>query len=280
MNKKARRNTMICYLVLNIVALIMLYPLFWLFFATFKENNEIFNTVSLVPEKWSLQGYINGWKGTGQYTFGTYFSNTFKLVLPSVIFTVLSCAIVGFGFARFKFVGKKVFFALMIATMMLPNSVMLIPRYLMFRDLKWLDTYLPFIVPSMFAGSAFFIFMFIQFFRGIPKELDESAYVDGCSSVMLLWKIILPLSKPAIFSAMIFQFMWSWNDFFGPLIYINSVKKFTLAQGLRMSMDVNASIAWNNILAMALVSVLPLILLFFFAQKYFVEGIATTGIKG
>lgn len=270
---------MLSYFVLILVAIIMLYPLSWMFFASFKNNDEIF-AASLIPSVWTLDGYINGWKGSGQYTFGTFFKNTFIMVLPMVIFTVVSSSFVAFGFARFKFIGKKFFFALMMGCMMLPNAVMIIPRYIMYRDMGWLDSYLPFIVPCLFGGGSFFIFMFIQFFRGIPRELDESAYVDGCSSFMVYLKIIMPLAKPAVFSAMIFQFMWSWNDFMGPLLYINSVKKYPLALGLRMSMDVNMSVSWNNIIAMALISTLPLILLFFCAQKYFVEGIAATGIKG
>ena len=280
MKKKRKRGMIISYIVLILVMIVMIYPLLWLVFGSFKDNSEIFSTANLLPKNPTIQGYIDGWKGSGEYTFGTYFINTFKMVLPNVLFMVFSCAFVGFGFARFKFYGKKFFFGLMIGTLMLPSSVMLIPRYLLFRDLDWLDTYLPFIVPSIFANSAFFIFMFVQFMRGIPKELDESAYVDGCTSIGLFVKILMPLIKPAMFSAAMFQFMWSWNDFFGPLLYINSVGKYPLALGLRMSLDVNASVNWSNILAMALLSILPLVLLFFFAQKYFVEGISTTGLKG
>lgn len=279
MQKRREIGTVINYIVLLAVAVVMLYPLVWMLFASFKNNQEIF-TVALLPKHWTFDGYVNGWKGSGQYTYATFFKNTFLMVLPMVAFTVISASFVAFGFARFKFAGKKLFFGIMMACMMLPNAVMIIPRYTMFRDMKWLDSYLPFIIPCLFGASSFFIFMFIQFFRGIPRELDESAYVDGCSSVMVYLKIVMPLAKPAVFSAMIFQFMWSWNDFFSPLLYINNVKKYPLALGLRMSMDVNMSVSWNNIIAMALVSVLPLVILFFCAQKYFVEGIAATGIKG
>lgn len=279
MKRKKQVGKVISYCVLILVAIVMLYPLVWMFFASFKTNDEIFHA-SFIPEVWTLDGYINGWQGSGQYTYATFFKNTFLMVLPMVAFTVISASFVAFGFARFKFWGKKFFFAIMIGCMMLPNAVMIIPRYIMFRDMNWLDSYLPFIVPCLFGGGSFFIFMFIQFFRGIPKELDESAYVDGCSSVMVYLKIVMPLAKPAVFSAMIFQFMWSWNDFFGPLLYINKVSKYPLALGLRMSMDVNMSISWNNIIAMALVSIIPLVVLFFCAQKYFVEGVAATGIKG
>lgn len=278
--KRSMISSFFCYLLVTLGALFMVCPLIWLFFATFKTNNEIFSTASLLPSSFSLEGYRNGWKGSGQYTFTTYFLNTFKMVLPMVLFTVFSSAIVAYGFARFRFWGKKFFFGLMICTMMLPSSVMLIPRYVMFRDMGWLDTYMPFIVPCMFAGTPFFVFMLVQFFRGVPRELDESASIDGCSSLHIFISIMLPLSKPALFSVAMFQFMWAWNDFFNPLIYINSVNSYPLALGLRMTMDTNASVSWNNILAMAFVSMMPLVLLFFFAQKYFVEGIATTGMKG
>lgn len=278
--KQKRIYTILNYLLLIAGGIVMVYPLVWLFFASFKGNSEIFSTAKLLPDEFSLDGYINGWKGSGQYTFGTYYINTFKMVIPMVLFMVFSCALVAFGFARFRFPLKKPLFLLMISTLMLPNSVMLISRYIMFRQMNWLDTYLPFTVPAIFAGSPFFIFMLIQFFRGLPKELDESAYMDGCGSLRLFVSIFMPLSKPALFSAALFQLMWAWNDFFQPLIYISSVKKYTLALGLRMAIDSNSGVAWNNVLAMAFVSVFPLVLVFFFAQKYFVEGIATTGLKG
>ena len=277
--KKSRAGIVISSILVTLGAFIMLYPLIWLILATFKDNNAIFSTARLFPTSFSFDAYINGWKGSGQYTFTTYFMNTFKLVLPMVLFTVMSSALVAYGFARFNFPGRKWLFGLMIATLMLPSSVLLIPRYVMFRDLGWLDTYLPLIVPTMF-GLPFFIFMLVQFFRGIPRELSEAATMDGCGSLRFFASILLPLSKPALFSAAMFQFMWSWNDFFTPYIYINSVKNYPLALGLRMTIDTNAAVSWNNILAMAVVSILPMVLLFFFAQKYFVEGIATTGIKG
>lgn len=279
MRAKKKYGKIFSYCFLVLLAAVMLYPLIWMLFASFKNNSEIFKA-SLLPAEWTLAGYRNGWAGSGQYTYTTFFKNTFLMVLPMVLFTVLSASFVGFGFARFRFVGKKFFFALMMGCMMLPNAVMIIPRYIMFRDMGWLDSYLPFIVPCIFGGGSFFIFMFIQFFRGIPRELDESAYVDGCSSFMVYSKIIMPLAKPAIFSAMTFQFMWSWNDFMGPLLYINKVSRYPLSLALRMSMDVNMSVSWNNIIAMALLSIMPLVLVFFVAQKYFVEGVAATGIKG
>ncbi|MDF2959570.1 MAG: sugar transporter permease [Paenibacillus sp.] len=279
MKSEGVRNT-VTFVFLCIFGLIMIYPLLWLFTASFKTNEEIFGTLSLWPSQFNWDGYIKGWKGSGQYSFGLYFLNTFKMVIPTVFFTVLSCTIVAYGFARFNFPFKNVLFTLMISTLMLPNAVVIIPKYIMFKNFDWLNSYLPFIMPAALATHAFFIFMIIQFFRGLPRDLDESAKMDGCNSFMILVRILLPLSKPALISAGIFQFIWTWNDFFNSLIYITSVKKFTVALGLRMALDNSTSVAWNQVLAMSVIAIVPCILVFFFSQKYFVEGIATTGIKG
>ncbi|NOU65771.1 ABC transporter permease subunit [Paenibacillus sp. LMG 31461] len=265
---------------LTISALIMVYPLIWLFFASFKPNNEIFGSLQLLPKQFVWNSYTNGWKGSGQFTFGVFLLNTIKMVVPVVAFTVISSTIVAYGFARFQFALKNVFFAIMISTLMLPNAVIIIPRFILFKEFGWLNSYLPFTMPALFACYPFFIFMMVQFFRGLPRELDESATIDGCNSFGILTKILMPLCKPAIFSSAIFQFIWTWNDFFNSLIYINSVKKFTLALGLRMSLDVSSAAKWNEVMAMSMVAIIPCVIIFFFSQKYFVEGIATTGLKG
>lgn len=278
MRKESRRR-IIKYIILVVVGIVMIYPVIWLFFASFKSNEELFGSASLIPKKFMWDSYIEGWKGTGQYGYGTFFLNTIKLVIPTVIFTVLSSAVVAYGFARFRFPFKKILFALMISTLMLPNAVVIIPKYMLFKNLGWIDSYNPFIVPAIFAGYPFFIFMLVQFFRGLPRELDEAAIIDGCNSFTIFLRIILPLSKPALISAGIFQFMWTWNDFFNSLVYINSVSKLTLPLALRISLDSSASVNWNQIMAMALVTIIPCIVVFFLAQKHFVEGIATTGMK-
>ncbi len=268
------------YIFMFLFGMIMIYPIIWLFFATSKTNAEIFGSTGLLPRSFDWSGYVNGWMGNGKITYLTYFKNTFLLVLPVVAFTVLASSVVAYGFARFNFPFKKVLFPLLIATLMLPNAVIIIPRYTLFNQLGWLNTYRAFYAPALLACYPFFTYQLIQFFRGVPRELDESAYIDGCSTFRVYWNILLPLMKPALFSAGLFQFMWTWNDFMNPLIFINSVNKYPLSLALRMSLDIGANIAWNQVLAMALVSILPLILLFFLAQKYFVEGIATTGLKG
>lgn len=267
------------YALLAALGFLMIYPLLWMLGAAFKTNQEIFGSVSLLPKSPVWDAYLEGWKGSGQYTFGNFLFNSFALVLPTTIFTAFSAIFVGYGFARFNFPCQKVLFAVMIATLMLPATVIIIPRYIFFRNLGWLDSYLPFIVPALLGSFPFFNFMMVQFLRGIPVELDESARIDGCGSFRTLVLVLLPLCKPAIFSVAVFQFVWVWNDFFNVLIYISSVSKFPLALGLRLSLDISANVNWNQILAMSTLSIIPPVLLFFFAQRYFVEGISTSGIK-
>lgn len=270
----------ITYFFLIAIGIVMIYPLLWIVSASFKTNNEIFSSLSLIPKEVLWNGYTDGWKGSGQYSFGRFFANTFTMVIPTVLLTVASSMLVAYGFARFKFKGKKILFSLVIASLMLPNEVVIIPRYMVFNKLGWLNTYLPFIIPAALATYSFFIFQLVQYIRSVPKELDESARIDGCNSFMILTKVITPLCVPALISVTIFQFVWRWNDFLNPLIYISSVKKYTLSLALRMSLDVTDTIIWNQTMAMSVLSMLPPIILFFFTQKYFVEGISTTGLKG
>ena len=277
--KKSVRDT-IMYIVLTVIGAVMVYPLIWLFSASFKSNSEIFSSISLLPSGFSMEAYVEGWKGSGQYGFGTFFLNSLVLAVPTVIFTILSSAVVGYGFARFQFPFKRVLFLVMISTLMLPDAVIIIPRYIMFRNLGWLDSYKPFIIPSIFATNSFFIFMMVQFFRGIPRELDQAASIDGCNSFTTFVRILLPLSKPALFSVGIFQFIWTWNEFFNVFLYVSKVSKYTLALGLNMALDTQSVVNWNRIIAMSILSIIPPVLVFFFAQKYFVEGIATSGLKG
>lgn len=269
------------YIFLIGIAFVMIYPLLWMTASSFKENTEIFTSTKLLPEKWNgFNAYINGWQGSGQFTYTTFFKNSFMLVVPTVVFTVISSAITAFGFARFKFRYKKLLFAMVIASLLLPHEVLIVPQYIMFNNFNWLNTYLPFIVPAALATYSFFIFMMLQFIRGIPREIDEAAYIDGCSSWRIFWQIILPLCKPALYSAAVFQFVWRWNDFFNPLLYITSVSKFPVSLGLRMAIDVGEMVNWNNNMAMAMLSLVPPILVYVFSLRYFVEGISTSGLKG
>ncbi len=280
--KRYRRgHVSICtYIFVIAIGIIMMYPIIWMFFATFKTNAEIFGSIKLLPEKFSLQSYIDGWNVNGRITYTTFFINSFTLTLVTTLLTVAACAIVAYGFARFKFPGKKILFAILITTMMLPDSILLIPKYALYNSMNLLDSYAPFYLQAGLACYPFFVFMLIQFIRGLPRELDESAYIDGCSEMGVFVRILAPLMKPALFSAGLFQFMWTYNDYTNVLIYVNSVKKYTLSLALRLSLDAESVIQWNKVMAMSFLSLVPLIILFFAAQKYFVEGIATSGLKG
>ncbi len=280
--KKRGRNSIswVTYVIVLAVGLLMLYPIIWMFFATFKTNEEIFGSAKLLPSAYSLQSYIDGWKVNSQITYTTFFKNSFVMTLVTTMLTVLSSSIVAYGFARYRFPGKKILFAILIATLMLPGAVVMIPRYAMFNKMGLVDSYWPFYLQGLLSVNSFFVFMLIQFIRGLPRELDESAYLDGCSDLGVFVRILMPLMKPSIFSAGLFQFMWTYNDYTNVLIYINSVKKYTLSLALRLSLDSESIVQWNKVMAMSFLSILPLIILFFAAQKYFVEGIATSGLKG
>ena len=282
MTKKTKKqlNMVLSYLLIVLIGCVLLFPIVWMFLAAFKTNEEIFGSIALLPKTFSFENFILGWKSAGQYSYLTYFLNSFILVIPTTLLTLASCSLVAYGFARFNFPFKKQLFALLIATLMLPNSVIIIPRYVLFNKLGWLDSYLPFWAPALLACYPFFVFQMVQFMRGIPRDLDESACIDGCGTFRVFWQILLPLMKPALFSAALFQFLWTYNDYFNSLIYINSVSKYTISLALRLSVDAESVVVWGRVMAMAFVAVLPLILLFFTAQKYFVEGIATSGLKG
>jgi oligogalacturonide transport system permease protein len=259
----------------------MLYPMLWLISASFKDNNAIFTSIGLWPNKLDFTSYVKGWQTGTEFTFSTYFFNTFKIVIPKVIFCIVSSTITAYGFARFDFRFKKALFSLLIATMFLPQVITRLPLYLLWRQIDMLDSYVPLVINTLFAQEAFFVFMLIQFLRSIPMDLDEAATIDGCNSFQILTKILLPSLKPAIMSCVIFQFVWSMNDFMGPLIYISSVEKYPVSIALKMSIDNTSGIvAWNQMIAMSVIAILPSLILFFSAQKFFVQGVTSSGIKG
>lgn len=278
--RNARISAAVRYSLLATVGFIMLYPLIWLIGAAFKTNSEIFANPGFIPSEPTLDGFIEGWKTSTPYSFGLFFWNTFLIILPKTIGTAMSCTAVAYGFARFEFPGKKVLFAILIATLLLPNVVTRIPQYLLFRDLGWLDTFLPLWVPSAMAGDAFFVFMVVQFLRSVPRDMEEAARVDGANSLQTLVFIVVPMLAPALISVCLFQFMWTMNDFLGPLIYLSSVDKYPVSLALKLSIDTTEAFDWNRILAMSVLAILPALIVFFMAQKYFIEGISAGGVKG
>ena len=265
--EKARLNLFLRYLLLIGLGIVMIYPLCWMIGASFKTNSELFSSAGIIPMAPTLDGYRNGFKGYEGMNLLHFMGNTYKFVLPKVVFTVISAVITSYGFARFRFVGKNLLFVLLLSTLFLPQ-------------VGWLNSYLPIVIPSMLAGDTFFVYMLIQFLRGIPRELEEAAEIDGCNVVERLWYVIVPMLKPSIVSCALFQFMWASNDFMGPLIYINSVRKYPVSIFLRMSMDTETGFDWNRILAMSLLAIIPSLAVFFMAQDSFVDGIAAGGVKG
>lgn len=278
--QKRMINIVLRYLLLIAVGIVMVYPLIWMIGASFKTNSEIFSGVGFIPKNPVLTGYIKGFAGYEGMNLLHFMANTYKIVIPKVIVTLVSATITAYGFARFEFWGKRLSFAILISTLFLPQVVLNVPQYILFNELGWLDSYLPLLVPAIFASDTYFVYMLIQFLRGIPKELEEAAKIDGCNIMATLWYVLVPMLKPAIVSCGLFQFMWTSNDFMGPLIYVNTVSKFPVSIFLRMSMDADVGFEWNRVLAMSLLAILPSLIVFFAAQNSFVDGIAAGGVKG
>ena len=281
MKKKQFMGKVVYHAIVLTVGLVMIYPLVWMIMSSFKETNSIFATAgNLIPEKFVLENYINGWKGFGNVSFGTFFKNTLFITVIATIGTVMSSALVAFGFSRFQFRGSKLLFAAMLVSMLLPAQVLMIPQYLWYQKLGWVGTYLPLIVPYFFAVQGFFVYLMINFIHGIPPDLDEAAKIDGCSYYGIFGRIILPLIKPALVTAGIFSFMWRWDDFLSALLYIKDSSKYPVSLALKLFCDPGSSSDYGAMFAMATLSILPAVIIFIFFQKYLVEGIATSGLKG
>lgn len=285
MNKTKPLKLLGTHGILIILSFIMIYPVLWMLFSSFKPENEIFSSANLLPKVWTFKNYISGWQGAGNVTFGTFFINSLMISICVVAGSIFIASITGFAFARLRFKLRGVFFALMLMTIMLPIQVTLIPQYILFQKVNWVNTFLPLIVPSFVGVSItpFFIFLMVQFIRGLPRDLDEAAIIDGCNTFQLFWYIILPLTKPALITISIFAFYWTWDDLFSQLIYLNDPDKYTVSTGLNMFLDNSeggANSQWGGLFAMSIVSIMPVIIIFLIFQKYLVKGIATTGMKG
>ncbi|WP_337101406.1 carbohydrate ABC transporter permease [Paenibacillus sp. YIM B09110] len=269
----------IYHLFVAALALGMVYPVLWLLMSSFKESNLIFSTAdSLIPQPWIWDNYKIGWVGIAGQSFGTFIMNSLKIVVISTIGAVLSSAFIAFGFARLNFVGKSFWFGIMMVTLMLPHDVVLVPQYILFAKIDWLNSIKPIVVPQYF-GIPFFIFLLIQFIRTIPTELDEAATIDGCGKFRLFFRIILPLVVPALATAAIFSFYWRWEDLLGPVLYLNRPSLYPVSMGLKMFLDSDTVSNWGAMFAMSIVSLLPVLAIFFAFQKYIVEGISTSGLK-
>ncbi|MCA0755839.1 carbohydrate ABC transporter permease [Paenibacillus sp. N4] len=263
-------------------SLLMVYPVLWWLGASLKSNAEM-SSPNIFSKNPVWSNYIDGWFAVPNYSFTHFYLNTFTLIGGVLFTTIISCSLAAFAFARLDFPLRKFWFAILLVTLMLPGQVLTVPQYVLYNWFGWINTYLPFYVPHALgsgAGGSFFIFMLVQFMRGIPKELDDSARMDGCSWFRIYWYIMMPLTKPALVTVGIFCFLWNWDDFFGQLLYINSVDKYTINLALKLFIDTQSAMPWGQMLAMSLLSVVPAVIIFFFAQKHFVEGISAGALKG
>ncbi|CAG5077228.1 Binding-protein-dependent transport systems inner membrane component, ABC transporter, permease protein [Thermobacillus xylanilyticus] len=277
-----RRRHIGSHLLLIAFSALMLYPVVWWIGASLKTTAEL-GSPSLFPAVPQWSNFTEGWFAIPKFSFTHFYLNTFKLILGVLLTTLVSTSLVAYAFARLDFPLRNFWFAIVLVTLMLPSQVTLVPQYVLFHTFGWVNTYWPFYMPHALAGGiggSFFIYLLVQFIRGIPRELDESAKMDGCTQFGIYWRIVLPLTKPALVTVFIYCFLWNWDDFFGQMIYINSVDKYTVQLALRMFIDTQSASAWGQLLAMSLVSIVPAVVVFLSAQRYFVEGIATTGIKG
>ncbi len=279
MTQAKKRGTFIYHAFMLVMSVAMLYPLLWMIASSFKPNSEIFATVtSLIPTTFTLENYVVGWKGFAGIGFISFFKNSLLVAGLATIGSVFAAATVAFGLARLKFPGRQVWFVAMIVTMMLPGQVMMIPRFVLFNKLGWVGTYLPMTVPSFFGG-AFNIFLVMQFIRGVPRDMDEAARIDGCSWYGIFGRIIIPLIVPALVTVAVLTFIGSWEDFMGSLLYLNKPQLYTAAYALKLFSDASFT-DFGATFAMSAVSLIPVMTLFFFFQKNLVEGISMQGIKG
>jgi ABC-type glycerol-3-phosphate transport system permease component len=268
------------FTVILLGAVFQLIPFAWMLSSSLKDLGSVY----LFPPQWIpkpliWENYVDVWMAA---PFLRFFLNTSLITLSRIIGAIFSCSLVAFGFARLRAPGRNVLFLVVLSTMMVPFHVTMIPLYLIFNSLKWIDTFRPLIVPYFF-GTAFYIFLLRQFFMGIPLEMDDSARIDGCSLLGIYWRIVLPMAVPALAAVSIFTFMWSWNEFIGPLIYLQSTEKYTLSLGLNFFRSAGSGYGvteWNLLMAASIIVLLPCIVVFFLAQRTFIQGVVVSGVKG
>jgi multiple sugar transport system permease protein len=264
----------------GVALVVVLYPVLWMLGTSFKPAVEVVSSIRPWPHHATLANYPDGWKANPNVTFGRFFANSIIVAAGAVLGNLVGCSLAAFAFARLKFRLRRLLFGVMVATILLPYHVLIVPQYVIFKQLGWINTFLPLIVPHFLATEAFFVFLLVQFMRGIPRELDEAASLDGCGAWRTYWLIILPLARPALITTTIFSFIWSWNDFFTQLVYLNDTSKFTVPVGLSLFVDQSGATSYGPMMAMSMLALVPVLLFFLAFQRLLVEGVATTGLKG
>ncbi|GGT86630.1 MULTISPECIES: carbohydrate ABC transporter permease [Streptomyces] len=277
---RARTGSIAWHLGALAVLAVVLYPVVWVIGGSLKPNDEIVGSLRLLPTDPILENYRRLADGIADIPVSTFFSNSLLLSLGSVAGVVLSCSLAAYAFARIGFAGRGILFSVMIGTLLLPYHVLLIPQYVLFQKLELVNTYTPLLLGKYLATDAFFVFLMMQFMRNLPKELDEAARLDGCGHLRIYWSIVLPLCRPALITSAIFTFINAWNDFMGPLIYLNEPEKYTVSLGLKMFVDQDGLANYGGMIAMSLVALLPVLLFFLAFQRYLIDGMATSGLKG
>ncbi|MGV9194438.1 carbohydrate ABC transporter permease [Microbacterium sp. MC2] len=266
------------HVILIAMAVVMLYPVIWMVVSSLRPNELIFREPGIVLDSLEIANYTNGWTALS-YPFNTYLWNSAIIVFGSIVGNLVSCAMAAYAFARLEFTGKRIFFGIMLLSIMLPIHVIIVPQYVLFSQLGWVNTFLPLIVPKLLATDAFFVFLMVQFIRGIPRDLDEAARIDGAGHPRIFGQVILPLMVPALATTAIFTFIWTWNDFFSQLIYLTKPELYTVPLALRAFEDAQSATNYAEMFAMSVVSLVPIFLIFLFGQRFLIKGIATTGIK-
>jgi multiple sugar transport system permease protein len=259
---------------------IMLYPVIWMVFSALRPEAEIFGNMGFIPTTWTLENFVRGWQLYGNLTFTQFYINSFIVAGLAIVGNLLACSMAAYAFARLEFTGKWWLFGIMLLTMMLPIHVQLIPQYIFFLNIGWVNTILPLVVPKFLATDAFFIFLMVQFMRSLPIELEQAAVVDGASYWQRYWRIILPLSMPALATTAVFTFINTYNDFFSQLIYLTDTSRMTVPVALRLFLDPSGgSSSFGGLFAMVLVSIGPVLGFFLASQRLLTKGIATQGFK-
>ncbi|MCI2417867.1 carbohydrate ABC transporter permease [Saccharopolyspora sp. K220] len=267
------------HVVLVAVLVVVLYPLWWLVGSSFRPTEEIFAHIGPWPADATLDNYREGFTAAGSVHFARFFLNSFVIAVLAVLGNVLSCALAGYALARLEFRFRGLVMAAVIGSILLPYHVTIIPQYALFSELGWVGTILPLVLPKFLATDAFFVFLMVQFLRGLPAELDDAARIDGCGHWRIFTRIVVPLSLPAIGTTAMFTFVHAWNDFLGPLLYLTDTESYTVSQGLQMFVDATGQSEYGSLFAMAVLSLAPLVGFFLCAQRLLTEGIATTGLK-
>ncbi|MDG4791407.1 carbohydrate ABC transporter permease [Micromonospora sp. WMMD1102] len=273
------RGTVRVVLLVGVLGFV-LYPLLWMVGSSLKSPSEVVSNLSVIPQDITWANYPDGWSYVRNLSFGRFFLNSTVIALATVVANAVSCLVAAYAFARLRFRLRRAWFAVMIGTLLLPSHVLIVPQYVMFNYFGWIDTPLPLIVPKLLATEAFFVFLMVQFMRGIPRELDDAAKIDGCSPYGVFRHVILPLSRPALVTTAIFSFIWTWNDFFTQLVYLPSPTSYTVPIGLRLFIDSSGQTSLGPMFAMSVLSLLPVFVFFLAFQRMLVQGINTSGLKG